>query len=235
VSEAKAKSKSHRHKWIRSLIETGKTPEIVLLEEILPSADWKAREAHWIKSLRGNGLVNATSGGEGLIDPPDEVRAAISRSVSIAIMGNAYRKGIPHDEASKARISIGLKSSTRKKDADEARRGRPGRPLSEEARAKISKAKSGKKRAPFTAEHIENLRAAATGKKQSAETVAKRSASQIGNSRSKGSVRSEDAKRRISESRKSSKWITDGTQSKAIKASDPVPDGWTYGRPKKGK
>ena len=74
-------AKTHRNNWIKSLLENGHKPEMVVLEEV-PSSEWKTSESWWIEYWKflGANLVNGTSGGDGLHNPSKEVREKIGAS-----------------------------------------------------------------------------------------------------------------------------------------------------------
>lgn len=231
VWESKEKAKCHRHKWIRSLLRKGVEPAIVKIESVA-AENWQARERYWI-SFYWDRLVNSTKGGEGLIGPSEEVRKAISAKVSAALMGNQLRKGIPHDEQSKSAISAGLRASAKKRASDDARRGKPGRKLTDEAKLKISEANKGKKHPPRSDEWREKQKAAQSGKKQTEETIKKRAATLIGNNRRSGKPHSDVSKSAIAASRIGGKWINNGIETRYMKANEVIPPGWNTGRCKK--
>lgn len=62
----KRTKRSYKSNWIKSLIEVGKYPSMIILEEITLS-DWKESEKRWIAYYRLNGanLTNITDGGQG--------------------------------------------------------------------------------------------------------------------------------------------------------------------------
>lgn len=74
-SEENAKSK-----WIVELRAEGNVPRMIILEELSPEDDWEEREKDWIAHMRGVGepLLNETSGGKGVADPPPEIREKMS-------------------------------------------------------------------------------------------------------------------------------------------------------------
>ena len=214
------------------MLRKGVKPAILALEKVT-AENWREREAFWIASLAGNRLVNSTTGGEGLINPCEDVRTRISRAVSQKLQGNQYRKGIPHDAESKQKISEGLKASEKKRAFNELRRGQPGHPISEETKEKIRQAQLGKKRGPLPPEWIEKIRLAGIGRKQSAETIAKRAATLIGNQRALGFRQTEEAKRKIAAAKLQVRWITRGAEEKQIQPGVFIPKGWKLGRIKK--
>lgn len=57
---------THKSNWIRSLLDQGKTPALLVLEEA-PRESWQECERKWITHYKGKGarLTNTTAGGEG--------------------------------------------------------------------------------------------------------------------------------------------------------------------------
>lgn len=232
IAEAKAGQSSHRLRWIASLLKRGVKPAATVLEAV-SAENWQERERFWISQFESGQLTNATAGGDGLVNPSHEVRAAIAAKVSAGLRGNQRRKGVPHDDETRQRISASVKASEAHAAASSDKRGKPGRPLSDAAREKIRAAKLGVKRAPFSPEHIEKLRQASSGRKHSDESKTKISASQVGNQRAKGMVMTAAAKDAIRASRTGSRFINNGKQTRVLKAGEPFPDGWALGRIKK--
>lgn len=104
------KSKNHRTNWISSLMQKGKRPILVILEEMSIDSDWQERERFWIayaKSIEWN-LVNGTSGGDGVKDLCQEAKEKMLKTwtgrkhkpESIIKIGRAS-KGRKHSEKSK--------------------------------------------------------------------------------------------------------------------------------------
>lgn len=230
IHEAKFRCKNHRHKWIRSLLDKDVSPAIVVIE-LVDDMDWQERERFWITQF--DSLVNGTDGGEGGLIACPETLARMGRETAVRMVGNTYRKGVLHSEEIRAKISCMLRASDVKKASDAKRKGRPGRKLTDEERAHLSRIKTGKKHPPRSDEWREKQRLAQTGRKHSAETKQKMSEKQRGNKRSLGRKQTEEVKRRISETRRSLRWITDGIASKAIPAGTQPPEGWRFGRPKR--
>jgi hypothetical protein len=87
-----AQGKTHRHRWIASLMSKKLPPEIQIIEEVAISS-WQEREQYWIAFYRGQGadLVNGTDGGEGIISPTPEIRAQRSANTSI-VMSDATER-----------------------------------------------------------------------------------------------------------------------------------------------
>ena len=232
ICESNAGAFCHRHKWIRKIVATGNKPEFIILEHV-NSENWQEREKYWIAKLKYKNLVNSTDGGEGLINPSQDVKDRISAKNSINLKGNQYRKGIPHNCASKLAISEGVKNSQKHKDAMLKKRGKPGHKITDEIKAKISAANKGKKHPPRSEEWKQKQKISQTGKKQKKETIEKRALKQIGNKRALGLKHNLDARLKISESRKGGRWINNGNENKYIKANELIIDGWNYGKCKK--
>lgn len=136
LSESKKKKTSHRHRWIGSLVAAGIKPAVIELESVTLE-NWQERERFWISRLRHLRLVNATDGGDGLINPSPDVRAAISAKVSAGLRGNQRRKGIPHSDASKEAMREAARTSQKCKAMYANRKGKPGRTPSAATREKI--------------------------------------------------------------------------------------------------
>lgn len=136
---------SHRISWIRSIIALGKRPVILLVETVSPE-NWQERERFWISHFRGIGcdLTNSCDGGDGVLNPTDEVRAKMG----------AKNRGRVHSAETRARMAA----------------SRIGIVVSKEARARMGAARRGK---PISKEQIEKLRASRLGKSHSAEARAK--------------------------------------------------------------
>ena len=132
VSTARRKTDTHKQKWIRKLLRNNVVPAYMVLE-VTTAKDWKARERYWIAAFlaRGNKLTNSTDGGEGLVNPSKDVRKRISKKVSIGLVGNQRRKGVPHTPEVIARFVETRKTSKKWKAAWRKRRGQPGHPMSE--------------------------------------------------------------------------------------------------------
>lgn len=234
VSEAKAKNTCYRHRWLRALIVAGVKVEAIVLEEV-DATNWQERERHWIAELYGPRLTNSTEGGEGLVSPSAEIRAKIGIKVSALLVGNQRRKGVPHTDETKGRMSATRRVSEKVRAGYEARKGRQGPKHSEETKQKIRELKLGKKHPPRSMEWKAKQSAAHTGKIQNPETIAKRAAKQIGNTRALGNVMSEVAKAAIAESRKGRRAANNGTENRYLLAGEELPQGWSYGFKKKVK
>lgn len=227
---------SHRTKWVRSLLRANVRPAGMCLEHVTET-NWKEREQFWIKTLRERGfnLVNSTDGGEGLINPTDEVRGRISQSVRATgkSKGNQHRKGKPHSEADRKKISDGIRSSEKHREAMLKQRGinrhahlTPEQIVSRNK--KISESKRGSKYAPFSEEVRRRMSESHKGLKHKPETIEKIRQRNLGNQNAVGMKMPEHAVESIREFRKGGKIITDGTARKFLKAGDVLPEGWRF-------
>lgn len=107
-------SKTWRTNWIQSVLSKGLRPELLILEELDDDADWQTAERSWIAKGRECGwlLTNCTDGGDGLVNPPEEVREKIRKTwfgrkhkpESLIKIGQAS-KGRKHTEENKERMS----------------------------------------------------------------------------------------------------------------------------------
>ena len=255
VAESKARVSCHRHKWIRSLIRKGVKPAFVKIEAVTAD-NWQSRETFWIAFYQGQ-LVNSTSGGEGLINPSEEVRSRISKATKGKNIGNKHRQGIPHDDKSRMAISNGLANSSKKRAADDARRGKPGHRISEESKRKISEANKGRRR-PDASRLVAEMNANRVGSfwvtngldskqvKQSSDIPygwRKGRVSPSDESKEKasksiklaaGKIYTPERNLKIAASRTGGRWINNGISNAYIKAGENLPDGWIFGRAKKG-
>ena len=212
VAESRNCNDTHKHKWIRSLLRQGYEPEVMVLE-VCNLANWKERETFWIASFPAGQLTNSTAGGEGLINPSADVRQRISVKVSISLIGNQRRKGIPNSAcrnnggapvpvAAPRQITNGFKTVMLPPEEPLPEGwwfGRKGKtkPLSEEHKQAISLANTGQKR-PWAVK-----------------------AAKLAHARVRGSH-----------------WVTDGVKERFSDKNEPLPEGWYFGRllkPKKPK
>lgn len=169
VSEAKDERRlGHKNNWIRSLLRDGVHPIVEDLE-IVTSENWQERERYWI-ALYLPTLTNTTAGGEGLVNPSQEVRDVLRAKARINSLGNTARLGIQHSEESKQNISNGVLNSVLHKAAMVRLEGVDRHAnLSDEAKAarndKIRQKKLGVKRAPFSDDCRAKMAAARVGRK----------------------------------------------------------------------
>jgi hypothetical protein len=190
-----------------SLLEVGLRPIITEIESVTLET-WQEREKHWISVYKAQ-LTNLTDGGEGLINPSEDVKRRISEKNSVLLKGNQYRKGIPHTIESKAAISAGLKNSEKFKTGVS---NRVQCQHTEENRIKMSNATKGILK---TQDHEKNI----SGSMLNSEKVAEYAKNRIGKKMPPSA----------SEKKIGRKWITNGTEIKQLDKNAPVPEGWVYG------
>lgn len=256
VAGAKKAADTHKKKWIRVLLRKNVLPVFYILERT--TRNWQKRERYWIRTLRKHGcrLTNSTVGGDGLVDPSPEVRKRISEKVSKLMLGNQYRKGKRGTPEYGAHQSKTLRASKRFKAAHEKRRGKPGPKHSEETRELISQLKTGvprpdmqwfgktqakKNKGSFWTNDGTNnvlLRKGTTipegfikgrlmvGRPHTEEARKKMSEAKLGKP---GPIISREGKHSISESRKNSRWITNGEDRRSIPVGIEPPPGWRFG------
>ena len=242
VQEARLKSTNvHRLNWLRSLAKDGVMPQAVVLEQVT-AENWKAKEAFWINHFGRKNLVNSTNGGEGLVNPSQDVRDRISAKVSKLLVGNQIRKGIPHTTESRIKISAGLKSSEKFKLANLKRVGfstwnKLNEDQKQSTRAKISALRTGVSQGPFSEQARKNMSLAHIGLKQSEETKQKKSENiknsekfQAAMAARVGVQMTDDIKAKMKAARQGTKAINNGLVCKVIKSTDALPKGWVYGR-----
>jgi hypothetical protein len=179
LRESRNGPRNHRECWLKGLQEAGFLPELFIIEEVL-AAEWIEAEQFWIAYFRflGCDLVNATIGGDGLQNPPPEVRAKIAAGVGAAHHGKP--KSPEHREKLaaiiRARALLPISEDTRARMSTAAAQRR----ASEETRAKMSAIRTGRKLPPRTEEFRRKLSEANRGKTASPETRAKQSAARKG-------------------------------------------------------
>lgn len=125
--------------WKYKLLTMGLKPILKMIEEIEDRSCLKEREIYWIAHGREQGwdLLNLTDGGDGTLNPSEHHRAAIAE---------ANRKRVWTDEQRKA-TGVRWKGRTHTPEAIEKCRlaaQKPRGPLSDEHKAKLSAAKTGK-------------------------------------------------------------------------------------------
>lgn len=171
----------YRGRWVNSLLKQNLKPEIHIIEEFSDYDSWQDKEKYWIKYYKDKGykLTNGTSGGLGIFEPSKETQKNMSksrvgqkRSEQTKKKMSEIRKGMVFTQEHRKNLSIshmGIKPSieTRKKRSESLK----GIIFSEERKNKISKSQIGK---VVKEETRKKLSKALTGKKQSQETILKR-------------------------------------------------------------
>ena len=148
--------RNHRCNWIRSLLALGLEPHIALVERC--GDNWPEREMYWIRYYKQrtnltNHSIGGEHGGRGVVCSA-ETRALISA-------------------AQKARPPWNHSETTRQKIRD-AQIGRPGPPMKDEVKKKISATQMGR---VFSEEHKAKIGEANRKRVVSDETKAKIAAS----------------------------------------------------------
>ncbi|MHB1086139.1 MAG: NUMOD3 domain-containing DNA-binding protein [Minisyncoccota bacterium] len=191
-----------RHRWLKSLLDAGITPEIIEID-IVSTDGWQEAEQFWIAYLRSLGcdLLNATAGGDGIHDhrhseeTKRRQREAALRRYSDpeehAKTGEAVRRGQSSESYQEfIRTKQHFKSpehlrkfleNSAAKSRDPAERQKRAermrtRTVSEETKRKISAARTGKKATP---EQRAKMSASRMGRRHSPGTRAKIKAAHI--------------------------------------------------------
>lgn len=173
--------KCHRTDWIKFLLRNELEPQMWIIE-VTDEKKWEKRERNWIKFYRkvGCDLTNATDGGEGVREMSEEIRRKIGVTRSARYSGENHPLfGKKMSLATRARISaahLGLEQT------EETINKIIGQLLEKEVNKGIKKSRKGigggwGRGRKHTLESIQKMSAAKKGKKQSAESNAKRSES----------------------------------------------------------
>lgn len=178
---------NRKNRWIKSLIKQGLSPTLQVIDEVKMS-EWHAAEAAYILFYKEQGcdLVNTDPGGYGPGSGKEhhnygrhwspEIRAKMSASKKgkpwsakqrEGCAHRPIRKGWNHSEQARAKMSLSKKGE---------KHNYFGKKRPPEIGAKISKALTGVKRKPLSADHRAKLAAKLKGKKRPAEVCAKISA-----------------------------------------------------------
>ncbi len=155
LSRAMTGGKTYRDCWIRSLVNAGVRPVYQVIEHGQDDG-WQDREKFWIAHYRTEcKLTNLTDGGDGTpgLSPSEKCRQAVSLA----------HKGVPYPPD---RVPAMLGKNHTPEAIEKIRAAGTGRKHSELAKAKLSRAKKGKKPAATT---IAASVAARTGKKLTEE------------------------------------------------------------------
>jgi hypothetical protein len=163
LSDAKRGIKNHRCNWIRSLLDAGLIPTIKLLE-IASEDNWKDCERRLIFE-NSKTITNCTIGGEGLCNPPVEVREKISKANKGRFLGiKKPQRSTSHCLA----ISLSNKGVSKPKHSEETKKKisekTKGREWTQDSRDKMSKAHTGLKKPPLTDAHKAKLALKMTGR-----------------------------------------------------------------------
>lgn len=182
ISGAVAGGRTRRDAWIRSVIKAGGSIEVIAIDE---SAIWNETEIRLIQEYRAAGfkLVNSTSGGDGVRDLPDHVRARLSDAAKRRVYSLSYRKerslrakAIGISPAHRAKMADGVRKAYRERGAEISSRlsaSRTGKTIPHSTRRKISEALIGRSRPQEVRDLLSKL---ATERMQSIEAREKISA-----------------------------------------------------------
>ena len=146
----------------------------VKVEMIIDELNWDLAcwwEIRWIKALKNFGytIVNGTKGGEGLVDPSEEVRRKISISQKkrfqdpeqLRLASERSKGRIPYNKGKKAE-ELGLKKWNHSSETiEKLKEFAKIRGVSQKCRDAQKMAVTGKKRAPFSEETIAKMKVAA--------------------------------------------------------------------------
>ena len=161
----RVRSKSHK-----SIVSRHGVDVSIIIDDL----NWETAcwwEVRWIKALKDFGytIVNGTKGGDGMVEPSDEVRKKISQSQKkrfqdpeqLRLLSERSKGRIPYNKGKTAE-ELGLKKWNHTPETIEKLKFfAKERGVSDITRAAQKIAITGKKRAPFTEETIEKMRIAA--------------------------------------------------------------------------
>lgn len=261
-AQESASSERPFHVWLRGLVAAGTVPGITILDEVPDGENWEDYEQGWIHHYRGPRLLNETDGGVGLRNPSQRVRDAIAAKVSAIKLGNQHRLGIPHSDLVRLSISEAqwARSPRRATRSENARRqGRrslgahwandgskniwlkPGDPLPDGfsygrlRTAQQLQALLARSAGAYWVNNGETNRMLRPGEDvpegyRPGRAVPPKGHHTVGARRrmSLASHNADNADVRV----RNRRWITDGAQSRRLPEGHPLPDGWTYGRPR---
>lgn len=124
--------------------------------------------------MRGTALTNQTDGGEGVAGFRG-YSAETKAKRSVVMIGNKLRLGIPHSEETKAKYKLRVFSEETRRKMSEVRKGRPGKPLTEEGKKKLLATHLGipspRRGIPLSEETKRKISAAKMGKKRSEQVT----------------------------------------------------------------
>lgn len=209
LREACKKYTSHKHHWIASLLSNDVVPEMIIIE-IVDDSTWRDREKYWIKFYEKQ-LANSTDGGEGLVNPSQEIKDRISKKVSEILKGNKRRLGIAHTAESKKAISEGIRVSLKSQAHYAGMKGKKVHPSFSEAALKAAKAPKSEKHKKAIGEALKNSEAFKVANvRKVGRKIPKASAKKIGR-----------------------RWCNNGVEMKQLTLLQRLPTGWNFGMIKK--
>jgi DNA-binding CsgD family transcriptional regulator len=150
--------KTYKNNWIKSLTKKGIKPEIFEIEQVTEE-NWAKREQFWIKTLKQKGykLTNSTDGGEGTWGYKQSKKLLKYLS---KIRKGKHRRGVPHSEATKLKISQSKKNPSKKtrKKISEANKKRPDFKEHMKKMTELARIVSMKKKRKLTDEQIVEIK-----------------------------------------------------------------------------
>lgn len=158
---------SYKARWIRSLLRSGKKPEMFIVDSV-PSDQWQQAEREWIAACRdaGDRLTNTYAGGygrqAGLKHPPEVVEKIRAGLTGRPVSQDTRRKlsemftGRVLDEEHRQKLSEAHRRRWASMSDDERQEYTKNlqREWSEESRQKLSKTRTGRKRGKSTASNF---------------------------------------------------------------------------------
>ena len=151
INDARKYTSSHKLAWIHSLLMEEKLPHLYIIDKI-PESEWEEWECRYIKEAKelGCDLTNSTPGGDGLHNPPMEVRKKISDTLKKYFedhtVWNKGTKGLTkgYPKGKKRSEEDTLAISKRKRELFKERKPwNYGKHLSEEQKEKLRQARLG--------------------------------------------------------------------------------------------
>lgn len=106
-ADARRHRQSHAQRWIGSLLDMGRRPEIVLLDKVA-ECDWQQAEREYIVLARACGLPLTNHQEGGISSGPRKVN---SKAISERMKGNQYARGAQSAET-RAKKSAAHKGKT---------------------------------------------------------------------------------------------------------------------------
>lgn len=144
--------RNHRTNWIKSLKDSGKIPVLEIVDEV-PTSEWSFWEAAYIQFYLENGaeLTNGTLGGEGG-SPTRDVRE------KIGLANRGKRRSVEHCQKM-SKLLTGKKYPPKSGETcEKLSQALMGHEVSEETRAKIGAANTGKVRSPEVCQKLSKIR-----------------------------------------------------------------------------
>lgn len=113
-------SNTKKNKWIKSLTNKGLKPKIEEIDSVLES-EWEFWEMYWISQFKswGFNLKNTDEGGKGQSSEFMKKNNPMFKKENIekmsnSLKGNSFAKGFKHTEATKQKVSNGVKEHNKR-------------------------------------------------------------------------------------------------------------------------